>query len=457
MRRSAVCAALASLALLLGAADAHANGRFPGASQLVIRDSRAVITTSFGVVITEDRFATPRWVCEVALGYRADENNDLAPAIFPNGSMLLVGPRGLTRSTDLGCTNPRLPDPLGSSWLADISVDEKTTTSGLAIAIVYGPTGECAPELHETKDQGATFARLPSAFPDGFCPLTLDSAPSDETRVYVSGNTVAADGRRLIGQLLSSDDRGATWTVHDIPGEERPFIGALHPTDPDTVYVRTIKPPSAGNLLVTRDGGSTFRTIANLTGIALQFFGATGLAVSPDGTKLAYGSVSEGLFVIDGEGDGGVPEKRADFPVMCLAWTEEALYACSAPNLCGPFFVGRSSDDARTFTTVLPTLDIGGDEQLCPQGTPSGEQCPSEWAAARSRMGGCGDEAGVPDADAGADADADAGPLPPPKLDCDCDTVGLGGQGPIGAGAASLVLAFAIALARRATARRRRG
>ena len=36
-------------------------------------------------------------------------------------------------------------------------------------------------------------------------------------------------------------------------------------------------------------------------------------------------------------------------PVMCLTWTADGLYACSAPNLCGPFFVGLSRDDAGSF------------------------------------------------------------------------------------------------------------
>ena len=48
---------------------AFANGRFPGATQLVLRGDRGVMTSSFGLVTTTDRFATPNWSCERSFGY----------------------------------------------------------------------------------------------------------------------------------------------------------------------------------------------------------------------------------------------------------------------------------------------------------------------------------------------------------------------------------------------------
>lgn len=419
-----------------------------------MRGSRGIVMTSFGAIATEDRFASTKWACEVTLGYSPAENNDLFPGIFADGSIVITGPRGLTHSPDLLCTNTKATGALEPLWMSDFAVDEQTQTS--ALVLVNGPrNGTCVPELYETADQGKSFTKIPSTFPDGFCPLTVDSAPSDKQRVYVSGNLVRPDaGNKLTALLLTSDDRGSTWTTHEIPNESLPFIGALHPVDRDTVYVRTLDLPDAGNVLVTTDGGKSFRKIATLTGSALQFFGPTGLALSPDGSKLAFGSVNEGLFVM--EGAGGEPEKRAQFPVMCLNWKDDGLYACSAPNLCGPFFIGRSNDEGRTFATVLPTLDVKGDQTTCAAGTPTAETCPSQWAAARTRMRACGEDAGGPgNSDAGDDAGADAGTAapPPPSLDCDCDLSGTGHTRPV---AVTLMLAAIATAAGRRAARRRR-
>ena len=297
-------------------------------------------------------------------------NNDLGVGIFGDGSIVLSGPAGLTISTDRTCTNPVPSGPIGGRWFADVTVDGQRTTSGLAVS--RGPQGkDCGgAELFESLDAGRTWSKL-SDLPSGFCPLTVDSAPSDVLRVYVSGNVLGADGLRLEGQILVSDDRGATWTARAVPDEPRPFIGAIDPTDRDTIYVRTSDPPATGRLLVSNDGAKNYRTIATLTGVPLQFFGVSGIALSPDGRKLAYGSLNEGLFVI--EGKDGAPEKRSSIPVMCLAWTADGLYACSAPNLCGPFLVGVSRDDGCSFDTLVPTLDIGGDWTTCASGTAGAE------------------------------------------------------------------------------------
>ena len=53
-------------ALFVATPSARANGRFPGASQLVVdpsNDQRIVVRATFGVLQTTDRGATWRWVC----------------------------------------------------------------------------------------------------------------------------------------------------------------------------------------------------------------------------------------------------------------------------------------------------------------------------------------------------------------------------------------------------------
>ncbi len=454
MPRTLRAALTASILLgaCLASVEARANGRFPGATQLVLRGKSGAITTSFGVITTADDFASTHWVCETALGYEPQQNNELGAAVFPNGAIGITGAFGLTVSSDFGCTNPKPAGPVGEYWMADISVDEKDPTSGIAMS--RGPNGStCAAELFETKDQGATWSPIGTKLPNGFCALTIDSAPSDSQRIFVSGNIDRAldDGSlRQIGQLLVSDDRGKTWTAHDVPDENLPFIGALDPIDRDTVWVRTLKGVDSGDLLVSRDAGKTFTKIATLTGKPLQFYGPTGLAVSPDGTKVAYGSLNEGLFVI--EGKDGVPQKRGDFPVMCLTWNADGLYACSTPSYCGPFFIGRSNDDGKTFTPILPTLDVHGDQTTCAPSTLVAKDCPQQWATFKQRMRACGepeDAGGGAPRDASSDVGGEPPLAPPPNIDCDCDTVATSAARPYALPLVGLVAILALARRKR--------
>lgn len=436
---------------LLRSETASANGRFPGATQLVIRGETVAITSSFGVVTSANKLTSTNWVCESSLGYDPVQNNELAAAVFPNKTTFLAGPAGLTASPDFGCSNPKANGIPAGTWMIDVSVDEKVVDGGppsTGIAVSRGGAdGQCAGELFDTRDQGATWSKL-GKLPVGFCPLTVDTAHTDPLRVYVSGNILGPDGVHVQGQLLVSDDRGGSWVARDIPNQLLPFIGAMHPTEKDTLYIRTQNIPNSGDLLVTKDAGKTFTKLATLTGVPLNFFGVTGLALSPDGKKLAYGSMNEGLFVIDGDGP---PTKRSDIPILCLTWTEDALWACSAPNRCGPWFVARSSDEGQSFTPVLPTLDIKGDQTACPGSTTTGAQCPAQWPGVRARLNPvCGD-AGAPDSGPGDDAgpgDAGVEPPKPPPIGCGCSNTPVSFRG--------MALAIVAAIAAAAFTRRLR-
>jgi hypothetical protein len=430
-------------------ATASANGRFPAATQLVVVKDRGVMTSSFGLVTTVDHFATPSWSCEKSLGYDPAFNNDLGVGIFADGTVVISGPEGLTISTDRTCTNPAPAGPIADLWFADVTVDGMRPSSGLAVS--RGKRGQdcTGGEIFESLDNGRSWAKI-APLPTGFCPLTIDSAPSDVKRLFVSGNVLRSDGLRLEGQLLVSEDRGATWASHVLPDEPRPFIAAIDPLDKDTIYVRTSNPPDAGRLLVSSDGAKTFRTIATLTGVPLQFFGVTGVALSPDGSKLAYGSVNEGLFVADGRNTAA--NKRSSMPVMCLAWTAEGLYACSAPNLCGPFLIGVSRDDGRSFDPVVPALDIKGDRTTCAPGTPGANLCPDQWEAPRQRFADCSDAGAA--AQDGGPADGGAAPPPLPRVACDCRYAGTRHSSADAQGALALAVMAACARALRARTRR---
>lgn len=432
-------AVLGGLCVVTVTLEARANGRFPGALQLVVRDVETALSTSFGVVSSSDRMRSTRFGCERALGYDPLQNEDVGIAVFPNGRIVMSGSRGLSTSTNGGCDSTRVGGLVAGRWMADVSVDEGNPTSGLALARSV-LSGSCEAALFETTDQGASWHAMGTKLPTGFCPLTLDSAPTDPNRIYVSGNVSGTDAE-VAGVVLTSRDRGMTWTSTTFAGHPRPFIGAMSPIDPDTFWVRTLAPPSSGALLVTHDAGQTFTEIASLTGIALQYYGVSGVAVSPDGKRIAYGSVNQGLFVADAAA-GGIVQHRSQVPIACLAWAADGLYACSVPSQCGPFFVGRSTDEGATFETLL------ADTTLAPSRSACGPSTTASTCTAPTRTTDCAAPQAVsPTPEAPSEADPPVAPQP--IGGCTCDVTHTRASG----GASMFGAALALLLVRRRRAR----
>ena len=179
---------------------------------------------------------------------------------------------------------------------------------------------------------------------------TLEVAPSDPHRLYVSG--YRGVGASVTGVLLASADDGATWTARDIPldpaKEKSAFIAAVDPTNPERVYVRT-SGDQTSRLIVTNDAGRAFTTV--FRGASLD-----GFALSPDGAKVHVGGIRDGLWVAS----------AADFQfrrtssvgVRCLQRAATTPYICSSPP--SGFIVGASEDDGVMIARKLQFDSIRG-------------------------------------------------------------------------------------------------
>jgi hypothetical protein len=232
-------------------------------------------------------------------------------------------------------------------------------------------------------------------------PLTVDVAPSDASRVYLSARL---DGQgQYASVLLRSTDGGLTFTRAEIPETAQhhlAYIAGVSPTNPSCIYLRVFFAEGT-RLYMSDDGGVTFKNVFAGTD---QLYGFT---FSPDGANVAFGGPGDGIWV--GPPDGTAFTRRSDLLPTCLGWGDEGLFAC-ADQKTAPFSIGRSRDFGSTFETILRFDSLCGATSCGPE-TDCGKSCPHDWEVVGPALGAtCGLDAGVPDAATTSDLEPEAGP-----------------------------------------------
>lgn len=424
-RRLLLASAAATLALLGAASEARANGRFPESNQIAFAENDpdlVLIRVTFGVLVSHDRGKTFDWVCETSIGYTGVE--DPMYTVTPSGRFIGSTFQGLTLTSDKACNWGIVGTP---QPYIDLAANPKDLKNVIALSTVYKGQDDAgnvrfASSVAETKDEGTTWKDVGPPLDDTILGHTLDFAPSDPDRIYVTA--IRYDGANPVGLLFTSRDHGLTWSeqVVALTGTERAvFIAAVDPVDPDRVYLRTTNNPDKAGRLILRerdpsvapDAGSTtgvFRTV--FTGLAPL----EGFALTPDGKKIFVGSPLDGVW--SASTTDLQFTKRSSVEVKCLALHGDELWACS--NEKNGFIAGLSKDDGATFTPALNFCTIRG-PLACAQGSTTEVHCPGLWAAQRDLLG-CGSV--VPD------AGGEGGFEPPPSVpvaeggkSCDCQAV----------------------------------
>ncbi len=242
------------------------------------------------------RGASWSWVCEQAVGYQSSENPTQGDT--ENNALLIATFEGLGITTDRGCTWT-----LGVGGITDnaedLVVEGSDPHSALVLSSGYQELGDAGPlynnRIWVTHDDGATFTQVGQPLDPEIIVQTIDVAPSDATRVYVSG-TRQIDGVAN-GVLLRSTDGAQTFAETDFPLisgdagllDREPYIAAVDPTNPNRVYVR-VENVDGTRLLVSDDGLATTRQAWQAKGPLLGF------ALSADGTKVYVGGPNDGLY-----------------------------------------------------------------------------------------------------------------------------------------------------------------
>jgi photosystem II stability/assembly factor-like uncharacterized protein len=470
---------LAALGALLSALSlaplARANGRMPGATELSIARSdrqHLLARATFGLVQSFDGGDSWQWICEQAINVSGESDPPLA--LTEDGSLILLPTVGATLiSRDKGCTWSIAPE-LADSKAIDLTVDPTDPSHVLVVTSTIDAIDAMGLVTYinvvfETRDNAASWQVVATLASD-FEIETLEVAPSDPRRIYVSGTSNESP---LIGVIERTDDAGGNWqrTTLDLPPSSGSlFVSAVDPNNPDRLWVRV---PAQGDrfglfpasLLISSDAGESFEMV----GATAQ--GMLGFALSPDGTELAYGGPFDGLFV--GPSDGSAPiEKVSDLRVRCLRWNADGLYACGLEPQ-DPFSVGLSTDKGASFQPIYKMADTCPQEcadatsfaAACQQPwtgismriAPDAADCTLPWPSVMPDAGSDGDagstDAGSTDAGAerdGAQEDAATAPVERPGSDgCSCHAVGAGRDRGKLLGMSALVLGFSLVRLRR--------
>lgn len=378
------------LALLtLSPALASANGRFPTAGYFVAgpgaRNDVFALRTTFGLLLSRDAGRSWAWVCEAAYG--AVGASDPTISVGADGTLVLASFTGLTTSTGDYCAWPA-PDGVPARDFADVS----NTADGRTVVALAGPNGENA--LYLSSDGGRTWA--PGARLAGYATETVDVAPGDPMRVYVTGY-----GSTGMPVLLRSDDGGRTVreATRDFLGGQNIFLAGVDPTRPDVLYLRATRGLST-TLLRSDDGGMTLRLAGQTAREMLGF------ALSDDGATVWIASADRAEGILRSERGGPWVRMAADVGVKCLRFHAGTLFVCADEARDG-FALGYSHDGGDHVDPLLSLRLVDGATTTCGSSTTVGSTCPPLWSTETLLLRSI--DSGTPSAPVFHDASTDHG------------------------------------------------
>jgi hypothetical protein len=370
---------VAATTVLTVSVTALGNGRYPAASQIVVDPNdpkHLVVSATFGFLDSRDDGKSFNWLCESAIGVAGEEGFDIVLAVTGNGNTVFGLFNGMATTRD-GCTFQMAPE-LANHVIGDLTW-RRSTPHQVVGYTVDSVSGGFTSQIVQSNDDGITWSEMGPPLPASLLPLTIDLAPSEASRMYLSARSDKTKNFNSV--LMRSDDGGATFQSFDIPGTELQrlaYIAAVHPTQPDRVYLRVLDDKDGLPITIiymTADGGQTFQKVFAGTG---ELFG---FAISPDGTEVAFGGPGDGLLVC--AADGSNLARRSDVQPTSLTWSPQGLYAAADSKLAG-FSIGRSLDSGATFQGLFKYQSICGQTACNSKATSA---CRAQWEVVAPQLG----------------------------------------------------------------------
>lgn len=332
----------ASIAVGLGwTGQARGNGAFPDSLQLLLpadHPQQIIMSTTFGLIMTEDDGQTWSWSCE--------QPNTTNAALYQVGSapqnrLYALSGDGLAFSDNQSCSWELSSGALSTGIVNDAFPDPSNPKHVLALGI----SGDGTAEVVASLDGGTTFNTPIFVAPTGGALTSVEISRSDPQVLYLAMFQTPGIHPRLV----RSSDGGAHWNaaidVEPTLGAAGFRIIAIDPTNPDRIYLRVLagfKNP----LAISDDGGLTIRT-------ALTFDTMSAFVRLSDGTVLVAGQM-DGAPVAYRSTDAGktfVPWSNAP-SIRALAERAGKLYV-SADNVKDGFALAVSTDGGQTLRPLM--------------------------------------------------------------------------------------------------------
>jgi hypothetical protein len=329
----ALCAALL-------AAAASADGAFPDSSSAILprdRPHEIIVSTNFGLILSEDDGATWGWVCEEAIGTLVNQYL-LGPA--PEDALLAVSPSlGLSVSRDTGCTWTFAQDPATGTDMLDAFVDPNDRTHVLALLTIHPDGGGDRSALVESHDGAQTFGAPLFVASNNALLTGVEISRSTPGTFYLTGFTATAMPNSTRAFMVRTTNGGSTFDVVDesaVSGTGIIRLAAVDFADPLRVYLRVIGQLAEDNLGIATDGGAALHLTLQLTNPMSCFLERA------DGGVLV-GTAEGDLFTSSDFGETFTPIMGAPH-LKGLAERGGRLYATTDPLLDG-FALATSDDD----------------------------------------------------------------------------------------------------------------
>jgi MYXO-CTERM domain-containing protein len=393
-----------AVALVAPPAPAWAHGREPVLGAIAfdpLDPDHLVVRSTWALLESHDGGARFGWRCATAVGF--DRTSEDPPVVIASDHRVLAGVfNGLARGDAEGCGYALSEEPeVYRLYVIDMVRDPITPSTIWAIT----SPGDQPNTVLRSTDDGANWEVRGAPHPTVLLER-IRVAPSDPSRIYVSGVVPRRTDAPRRALVFGSRDGGRTFTETEIPltGEERNVhVLAVDPADPERALFRIVRPvvdTVPERLLLSEDGGSTFTTAASLLEI-------TGCTFSADGSQAWVGGWDGAFLRSDARGAAGtflpVPGQET-LRVRCLHHRAAAgpgpdeLWIC-ADDLRGEFALGRSTDGGSSIVPVWGFSDAASDTG-CPRCSAVGTTCPGYWPDVVFDLG-LPMDAGVFDPDAG--------------------------------------------------------
>lgn len=448
---------LGSLLVLTSAAQVHANGRPAATSTINFRqgnEQHIAAGMTFGLLVSKDGGTTWRWFCEDAIRYGGMYDPDYAHT--STGALFATTFDGVLVNRD-GCSF--IDTMFGKRFMSAIALGPTGHVFMGAVHPADPSTSDPGDsKIYKSIDDGATFATSTMPAAVGLWWSSIEVAPTDANRIYLSGYRLVGMGRAF--ELYKSDDAGTSFTAITTTGittskNTTIEIVGISKANADHVYARVTyqnENTISDAIYRTTDAGLTWTKIREAQDELAFVIRANG--------DLVAGGKNTGVAVSRSPSNGAAWEVLAGAPhVNCLVEnTAGEVWACTqnfgSPQVPADGAGIMKTTDLATWTPVLRYQDILGPAE-CAAGTLQQDACvsppppmASPWCGLKNQFGITNNPTNCPAVfDAPPDASGGDNTVKVPDPGC-CDNNA--GGSPVGLALGALVAMLLIRPRRRA-------